>query len=384
LFNNMTRKLLYIFCFLFGNSCSEGGAEYSLLTNHEATVDESSYVLGGISKSLKVINDSMALLLSMESMDDLLLYNYKTGRLIRKYAFNRINGDSLVNKFIIPNNPDRIFIMKGDSEYQNIPVPERKLFNFQYDPSTNTIITGYCCRVQYGYKDHPDRGYTINYACFLAYMDIEGKIKKCIPIQERIMDYYTAPVFQPNFCNGFFANEQMVFLNNYARRKGNEEPCLLKYNILGSKDSLSFEKPLKIYYPDTLLYFGGAAFQNAFFMKESDLFVSNQKMIYNIETGIAITRMELLQDSILDHILSFGFINSNSEQMVLYVLREDSADNYKNSFKYLRIWDSQQRIIYDPIILKDSKAVDFYNNKVIVLEEGKENYFFRTYELYKN
>src|SRR3989304_4331444 len=113
--NDKMRLIIFLFMCFFFASCEEKTHEYFFSEKSKIKIDESEYVLTSNPENLYVINDST--LIASFYPRDILVYNYQTGKCIKKIDFNKINYDSLFRKHIFPKNKYLHFSIKPTGSY---------------------------------------------------------------------------------------------------------------------------------------------------------------------------------------------------------------------------------------------------------------------------
>ena len=342
---------------------------------HAISVEEEEFIISGYPKVVEIITDSTCLLISGSTKDQISEFNYLTGKFIRILDLGNLNADSIIEKYIIPNNPNCTFIPSSSSDFPKVEVPGLKHFYLYRDRNTQNIFLDYQPVVAF-YRSKDTSNIIISYASFIIEYDFLSGIKKIIPVA---IDFSPDQKESILTDNGFFVNQNNLYVG-YDRDKKHSNVPVLVFSDFGYKGKMDFEKS-KIYYPDSSEIIQNMFFNLNFSTAGKELFVSNQKEIYNIK-GNQLTNGKHLNGRKYSQLQKFWFPDDDTSRLFYHVLYLDTSQNFQNTAEYLMYYDLKKDQAGNPVKIMDVNSfgkVAFFKGKAIVLVKEKENWYFKIY-----
>ena len=390
-------------------------------------VDETDFLLTGIHDNFIFLSDTQVIILAENTR--LGIFNPQTGKLSKIIDYSHFNNDS-IRQFFKKRYPQRNYIsldapeLKNVNKYQGKMQPA-KIDKVIYNPKENFIDINYnLFTPSLDTQDKEQPGFDMGYSTSVLKTNTAFQLIDFIP--ERHIKQSIKDSLEIKYHSGFYfyKNKLYAMLNVYSndqlealplsdptlkislekRRemqkkmmekfskpevpyKPNDSiintfyPLLARFRIEG--DSIILEKKLNIPLAKELLKtYAPYTFSFRYYFREfnDSLYVSNGKRIYNVETGT-----EYLPGLLADY-ENNGLYNYNwhpNKKLFFYEM-QNSTLSWKEKQDTIVVYDLVKKAPKNVIALGTNAtvaALDFYENKLLVLLKKEDDYYFQIYGL---
>lgn len=338
----------------------------------KVAIDESGEVISRPPSKLTLINDSLCMAIVNDS--SLNCYNYLNGKLVRKITFNPVPFDSIIKQKAAAFYPEEEYIF--DIGLTTIPYNLFSIGNVTYDHKENKLQVIYYRLVHFFEVKNDPKTEFYGHQPFVITCDLYGKTNRLTTLSVEIPENRT---FYPSFEQGFFCKDSLVLISALIQRGGKiteTTPTLLYFKWDG--DILTFKNKGNAFYPQ--LVTPHWIYINSFCEKNNQVYVSNQKQVFDAFSGKLIYQ-GLLEDSVHENLTAFNF-SAKYPDLLLY--RSDYVDEVKGvSYTKINAFDTKnkQRVGFLQISALDGNVMDFYKDKAVSIQQLNQNYYFVSYEM---
>ncbi len=349
------------------------GLNYALINN--VKVDETLFVINSSPQKIEIINDSLCIILSDDN--NLVLYNFLTGKLKRVISTTQLESDSIFNVLISKykfKNGIKVLSSKGIKLKINMDFPVYTIDNVQYNSNNNSVILALSYKI--GLDD--SKGLSVTDLPVLSIFEIDANALSISPFNDTLANFKN---HNANFYSGFFIYEKNLYVNNAVGLSKLGKATILKYGYNTSE--ISFVDTLPVLYPKNI--YENWIFRSSFDTLNNKLFVSNQKSLFEINNLNCETVFNnLIEDSIHDQITNFSFFNNLGKSFIgMHVLHIDTLekDYYIN---YLNVYDANDKKLissYKAFYNNTFPIIDLYKNIAIAVIKDADHYYFKTYNI---
>lgn len=369
----MLKSLLLFLGVLLITSCNQTNTQIlpNYILQDSTKVEEISFIIKDVPQKVEIINDSICVILSGEN--DVVLYNYQTGKFKKRLTTEILETDSTF-KYILSKykfrNGTIILSHKGIKQSINFDFPAYIIENCQYNSNKNIIILA--CSFKIGIQD--SQGLGISDLPFFATIDINSEDISLIPFNDTMAKYKK---FNPMPYTGFYFYKDKIFVNNFVAEKSSNVSTILEFKC--EDERIIFIDSLSIFYPKS--FYGNWVFRSCFDTLDNALFASNQKSIFKIGKYAELAYRKLINDSIHDQVSNFTFFGSGGKNFIgMHIVHIDTlkADYFDN---YLNVYDLSTNRVSSLMISTNNTfpIIDLYKNIAISIVKVGDYYYFKKY-----